>query len=269
MQERNVPEWLIKDEPREILKDNDAFVRKSADALAFVLEKVRRTPVRQNGRVAFSTPVKLGLTFLTILLVSAARNFAFVEILGVALLARIAAYDAKKIARILALPIQAVALALLILAPSLFWGQTRAFVVVPCKTFITTASLAILAYSTNWNRFTCAFKSFGAPDALVFIFDLTLKYIVVLSEICLETIEAVRLRSVGRNRRKARTLGGIVGVAFLRAQKMAQEQFDAMTCRCFSGNYRRFRAPMRLVDWGGVVIAAVMVALFAYLEWGV
>jgi cobalt/nickel transport system permease protein len=266
MKDVQVPQWLLQEERITPPKDRDAFIRKSAAALTYVLTKARRIDERQRSRIAFSTQIKLALTLLFVLLVAASRNFAFVEIVGVALLVLLATYEQEKLARVLILPIQALIISLIILAPSLLLGQTRAFVVVPCKTFLTTTAISLLAYSTSRNRFTCAFKSFGAPDSALFIFDLTLKYVVVLGEICLETLEAVRLRSVGRNRRKAQTLGGIVGVAFLRAQKSAQEQFDAMTCRCFSGKYRRFKAPMRKIDLLGVALCLGLLSLFIYLE---
>ncbi len=269
MKEAPVPQWLLQEDRIEPPRDRDVFLRRSADALKYALSKARRVDERNRSRIAFSTQIKLALTLTLILLVSASRNFAFVEIVGAAILVLLASYEPRKLTRVLTLPVQAVLLSILILAPSLFWGQTRALVTIPCKTFISTTALSILAYSTNWNRFTCAFKSFGVPDAALFIFDLTLKYVVVLCDVCLETLEAVRLRSVGRNRRKAQTLGGIVGVAFLRAEKSAQEQFDAMTCRCFSGKYRRFKAPLRSIDWLGAALCASLWGLFVYLEFAV
>lgn len=267
MSDHNVPAWLLEEERFEPPKDSDAFLRKSATALELVISQIRRVDKRKHGRVSFSVQTKLALTLLTIFLVSAARNFFFVEIVGVALLLLLASFEPKKLRGVLFVPIQSFLLSAVIMAPSLWWGQSRALVVVPCKTLISTTVLAIMIYSTNWNRFTCAFKSFGIPDSVLFIFDLTLKYTVILSETCLATLESTRLRSVGRNRQKQRTLGGIVGSTFLHAQKLAQEQFDGMVCRCFSGNYRRFKTPFRAIDLVGVILGLAMIALFLYLEY--
>ncbi len=266
MKNVQTPVWLLREDVGKVPTDGDAFLRRSYDALGFVLNKAKRAPERSRGKFDLSTRVKLALTLIVVFCASAARNFVFVEIVGVAELALIATFDAKKIVRILTAPIQACLISAAILAPAIFWGQTRAFCVVPWKTLVSTVALALLAYSTNWNRFTCAFKSFGAPDALVFVFDLTLKYVVVLSDICLDSLDALRLRSVGRDRHKAKTLGGVVGVALLRAQKTAQEQFDAMTCRCFSGKYSRFRTPLRPIDFVGVALCLLTILLFVYLE---
>lgn len=265
MSELRAPEWLLKENGGTSPKGGGAFLRKSALVLSRTIRSVRRTPERPRG-LAFSPAARLALALVAILLVSASRRFLFVETIGVALLALLATYDARKLARTLTLPFEAFLASLVLLAPALFWGQTRAVVVVPAKTFVTTLILSTLAQSMNWNRLTCAFKTFGAPDALVFIFDLTLKYVVVFGEVCLETIDAALLRSVGRDRRGARTLGGIVGSVFLRAQVAAQEQFDAMTCRCFSGVYRRYRAPFRRADLIAVLLIVVLIALFIYFE---
>ena len=267
MSELKAPDWLLKTETRARPKDRAIFLRKTSDALAYALKTARRVDEpERRGAFRFSTQMKLALALTIVTLVPIARNFAFVEIVCCALLLYLSTLDAKRLARVLAAPLQATLLSLVILAPSLLWGQTRALIATPCKTFATTTALALLAYSTNWNRFTCAFKSFGTPDAVIFIFDLTLKYVVVLCEISLETLEAARLRSVGRNRRKARTIGGIAGTAFLRAQKFSQEQFDAMTCRCFSGKYKRFHAPFRKADLLGALLVLAILALFVYLE---
>ncbi len=266
MAELRTPEWMLREEEHLPPKRGGAFLRKSGAALARLLKSLRRVPAPPRGP-AFSPPMRLALTFVTILLVSASQNFVFVEVIGVAALVLLATLDARSIARTLALPLQAFLMSLVILAPALFWGQTRAFVVVSTKTFITTLTLSFLIQSMNWNRFTCAFKTFGAPDSLVFIFDLTLKYVVVFGESVVETVEAATLRSVGRERRRARTLGGIVGALFLRAQDAAQEQFDAMTCRCFSGVYRRYRAPFRQADILGILILIAIVALFIWFEY--
>lgn len=264
MSETRTPDWLLREERIDPPKDRGAFLRKSAEALRFALSKARR--VDERSRLALSTQAKLATTLLIVGLVSASRNFLFVEIVGAGLLALLATCESRKLARVLILPLQATALSAIILAPSLLLGQTRAIVVVPVKTLVSTTALSLLAHSTNWNRFTCALKSFGVPSAALFIFDLTLKYVVVLCELALETLDAVRLRSVGRDRRKARTLGGIVGTLFLRSQRAAQEQFDAMTCRCFSGEYRRFKAPFRPIDLLAVAVCSAAIALFAYLE---
>ena len=265
MSERPLPEWLLAEESRELPRDRDAFLWKSARTFAFIVKSARYCPDKKS-RLRLAPSVKLSLALTCVFCVSASRNFAFVEIVVVALLLLLASFEPRKLRRIVVPPLEAFLASILILAPSIFWGQTRAFFIIPIKTLVTTGVLSVLAQSMGWNRFSCAFRSFGVPDSLVFIFDLTLKYTVVFSEVCLATIDAVILRSVGRNRAKARSLGGIVGLVFFRAQDAAQDQFDAMKCRCFSGVYRRYSARLNANDYLAIAFVAALLGLFVYLE---
>ncbi|MBR4975447.1 MAG: hypothetical protein IKY61_00220 [Thermoguttaceae bacterium] len=267
IEQPRLPAWLNSDEQYDPPRDRDAFVRRSAAALSSVLSQIRRAPV-SGSAFGLSTPVETFCVFALVLLVAAAQNFAFVEILGAATLVRVALLPPRRLADVLTAPFQAFLFSLLITAPAAFFGQPRAFVVVPCKTLVATTLISLLARSAPWNRLSASFKTFGAPDLFIFVFDLTLKYVALLSEIALQTLDAVRLRSVGRDRRKSATLGGVVGVAFLKAQDAVEEQFDAMTCRGFSGEYRRFPiAAFRPLDaLGGVALVALFAALFLYLE---
>ncbi len=265
MNERPLPDWLVTEDSRDLPRDRDAFLWKSARMFAFVVRSARYCPDKK-GRFRLAPAVKLSLAFACVFCVSAARNFAFVEIVGVALLLLFASFESRKLRRVIVPPLEAFLASVLILAPSLFWGQTRAFFVIPIKTLITTGVLSVLAQSMGWNRFSCAFRSFGVPDSLVFIFDLTLKYTVIFSEVCLSTIDAVILRSVGRNRSKARSLGGIVGLVFFRAQDAAQDQFDAMKCRCFSGVYRRYSSRFTARDYLAIALIVALLGTFVYLE---
>ena len=149
MTEPRIPDWLLADDAIEPPKGGGAFLRKTASALSGVIRSVRRVP-ENSGRFAFSPPTRLALAVVTILLVSASSVFMFVEIVGVALLALLATFDARRLARTLALPLEAYLAALVILAPALIWGQTRAFVVVSTKTLITTLTLSLLIQSMNW-----------------------------------------------------------------------------------------------------------------------
>ncbi|MBQ2791124.1 MAG: hypothetical protein IJE97_15920, partial [Thermoguttaceae bacterium] len=177
----NLPDWLRSDERYEPPRDRDAFVRRSAAAISAGLSQVRRAPVEGGGAFGLSTPVETLCVFTVVLLVAASRNFAFIEIVGAATLVRIAFLAPRRLADVLTAPFQAFLFSLLITAPAAFFGQPRAFVVVPCKTLVATTLVSLLARSTPWNRLTASFKTFGAPDLFVFTFDLALKYVALLA----------------------------------------------------------------------------------------
>ena len=46
---------------------------------------------------------------------------------------------------------------------------------------------------------------------------------------------------MGRNRRKQRAAGAVLGTLFLRAQRLSEATYEAMVCRGFTGEYPRAR----------------------------
>ena len=54
---------------------------------------------------------------------------------------------------------------------------------IPCKTFLTVAALGMLTEFLPWNQLTAAMRVFHLPQVVIFIFDTTLRYIVLLGEI--------------------------------------------------------------------------------------
>lgn len=68
-----------------------------------------------------------------------------------------------------------------------------------------------------------------------------MKYISVLGEICVDILQAVSLRSVGKNPDKAKSFSGILGITFLKSSEMAEEMYASMCCRGVPENTRRNR----------------------------
>jgi cobalt/nickel transport system permease protein len=81
-------------------------------------------------------------------------------------------------------------------------------------------------------------------------------------------LQALRLRSVGVNHHKQASMGGIGGVVLLKAERDAQDTYDAMRCRGFDGTYRTDGARLGLkpVDALWVALLAALVALFLFTQ---
>jgi cobalt/nickel transport system permease protein len=110
---------------------------------------------------------------------------------------------------------------------------------------------------------------FRVPDVVILTPSLALKNIVALGNVALEMLEALRLRSVGRNRDKSASIGGIGGVLFLKSGKAAETTTQAMRCRGFEGDYRvrtHARQALRAADLAWAAGLALLVALFLYLQ---
>jgi cobalt/nickel transport system permease protein len=135
------------------------------------------------------------------------------------------------------------------------------------KVFLSVSLVNLLSATTPWNRITEGFKFFHVPDLFILTFDLTLKYIVALGDVSLAMLEALKLRSVGRNRKKGGAVTGVLGVTFLKSRAMSEELYGAMQCRGFEGVYERpghFAFSKR--DIWYILLVAAVTALFIYLE---
>ncbi|MCR5792382.1 MAG: energy-coupling factor transporter transmembrane protein EcfT, partial [Lachnospiraceae bacterium] len=94
----------------------------------------------------------------------------------------------------------------------------------------------------------------------------TLKYIVLLGDLCLQILYALRLRSVGRNNQKHTSAGGVLGVTFLKSREMAGEMFQAMECRGFEGEYVVSKEKgIHITDVIYLLAATVIIVIYVYL----
>ena len=51
-------------------------------------------------------------------------------------------------------------------------------------------------------------------------------------------LTAYTLRAVGNHQKKYQTVGGVMGITFLRGTEMSQEMYEAMRCRGFTDDYK-------------------------------
>ncbi len=80
-------------------------------------------------------------------------------------------------------------------------------------------------------------------------------------------LEAVKLRTVGRNKSGEKSLSGVLGTAFLKSREMSDEMFDAMTCRGFDGEYPMpKREKLSRGDFVYLIFTIIGIAVFIYFE---
>ena len=110
-------------------------------------------------------------------------------------------------------------------------------------------------------------RTFRIPSLFIFTLDITLKYISVLGEICVDILTSVGLRSVGKNPDKAKSFSGVLGITFLKSSEMAEEMYASMCCRGFTGEYqmgKKYR--LCLQDVLGILMMVCGICLFLYLN---
>jgi cobalt/nickel transport system permease protein len=154
-----------------------------------------------------------------------------------------------------------------ILLPSAFSGNVHNCIMITTKVFATITAVNILSNTTKWNAVTGALKKFFIPDIFILVLDITIKYIVMLGDFSLEMFYALKLRSVGKNTVKHKSISGIAGTIFIKSKEMAEDMYSAMECRGYTGEYRsKSKDAFSWRDGASVLYSALIVFVFIYFE---
>ena len=261
-----IPSWLAEPADYEPPKDRDIFIAQSILSVTSVLSHFRLDD-GVSAKFSASAPMKLVLGLVCILLTSLSTNFFFTLIMLACVLVRMCLLPAKKLKRAVGIAVGALLLSFFIMLPAILLGQNHSAVLISTKVFVSVGIAMCVVLSTPFNQLTSALRVFHVPNMFIMTMDLALKNIVSLGEVALEVLTSLKLRSVGRNKDKGTSLGGVAGVVFLKSNDAAKDTFDAMTCRGFEGEYqvpnsRQWKA----LDLAWAAFLAVIIAAFVYLQ---
>ena len=263
---QEMPEWMLQKEAYIPSSDREAFLTKSTKAVLGVLSRMKFQGGK-DGRFSATPSFQLFYTLVYIILTACNQNYFFTQIMFAGVMVVLAFYPAKSIRRILAGTLGAVVISALILIPAMFMGNPQILLRITTKVCISVTLIGILSYGTSWNRLTAALRAFRVPDLLIFTLDITLKYISVLGAISLDILTALKLRSVGKNPKKARSFSGILGTSFLKSREMADEMYASMCCRGFTGEYhKQYKYRFRKQDLLHLLLLVCCLLLFYYLK---
>lgn len=246
-------------------KDHDGFIAKSILKLLGLLATIRGNAAEEQKGAGAA--MKLTATLTLIILTAVSRNMFFTWCLIAGFLVRLIFVPGKISLRVMKNAAGVTILSALILLPSVFTGSPRTILTVSLKVFLSVGLITLMSLSTPWNKITEALKILHVPDLLIFILDLTLKYIAILGSICCNMLTSLKLRSIGRNHQKEHAFSGIFGVTFIKSRQMAYEMYEAMVCRGFEGEYIKDRKrSLGKRDVPLLLILAAVIMLFIYSQ---
>lgn len=263
-----IPNWLQQNENYAPAPGRDRFIDKSIQGLLRVLR--RCYAVDGAVRNGWGHPLlKLVDALLVCFVVITATIPQFLYVPLAWLCVRLALLSGRQSYLILKVAFTAAIINLIVLLPAYFWmGQTRA-PLIAIKIFMTVTAMQLFSLTTDWNGVLRAFKWLRVPAGLVFILHITLKYIFVLGRVALSMMYALRLRSVGRGRNNGHSLGGVMGMLFLRSREQAQALYWGMVCRGFDGTYRAVKAgKTKWSLWDGLIVVVDVFILYAFIVGG-
>jgi cobalt/nickel transport system permease protein len=261
-----MPEWLLKNENYIPAADRDTFINKSILSFMKVISLIKAQDGSSPDKFGVNAFFRVLFTLMLAVFISLSRTSEFIYIVFAYLLLLLCAMSGKDIIKILSVSITAMVFAVVILLPTAFSGNNYSIIIIPAKVFCTITAIGILSRSTRWDQIIGALKRFHLHDLVIFILDITLKYIVMLGEFAVEMLYALKLRSVGKNKSKYTSMSGVAGTMFLVSREMSEEMYSAMECRGFDGEYRIYQKfTFKLVDAVYLLINAGIITIFIYL----
>lgn len=262
----DIPQWLLSADDYVPPADKEAFLHKTMLSILAKLTLLRQNSMNAGQSRYISPAFKLFFVFLTVLLVASSVKSAFPLLVLALLLVYLACQKASFIAPILKTGAAASAFTFIIVLPSLFLGNERIFIL-PLKVFITVSLLKCFVQNMPFYELSRTMRSFGISSAFILIFELTLRYIVLLGQTASDLLISMRLRSVGRNNAKYSSLASVMGTTFLKSQRYSQYTYDAMRCRCFTGEYdSKGHFQLQPIHAVYAILIFIMLMLFLCLE---
>jgi cobalt/nickel transport system permease protein len=236
-EKKNIPQWLLKpDEPFEVGK-KERFIEKNILTLFKLLAAIRSRSSDHCFLSRIHPALKLFSLVVLLFLISLSRSMVFISTVGSCMLLLISILPVNIMKRILIMSLTAAVFMAVTLLPAFLVGIHGHYLLVVVKVWLTVSFSGLLMLTTSWHALIAALKLFRVPDLFILILDITLKYIVIFSDFTLNMFYALKLRSVGKNAKKAAPVAGIAGTLFLKSKEMSEDLYDAMVCRGFSGHY--------------------------------
>ena len=233
--------------------------------LSRILESESGT--KQKAVLKVMPVLRVSTAFLCILLCALSRNAVYTVMVLAFELLRTAFMNPESMKHVLRNVIVAAVFAFIITLPAVFTGNPGTMTTVIMKVCESVMVLSILNEIMTWKEVTYAFRQLHLPSLFVFVLESTMRYLVLLGRYADRMLEAVNLRSVGNTSWRDSHIGGILGTTFLKAQQMAQENNEAMQCRCFEGIYAtREQYHFGLPDLVYLVLSVFLIVLFFYTE---
>lgn len=234
--------WLYEKENYNPPKSQNRYIESSISAFRKLLWKFKHINSGiKTRKIYFLNPVIKSL-FAVILISFCAYSRTFAELLYIFIwiFLSLVTMHKKDIQKCMSLAVIVFLGNFLILAPSLLMKNFNSITIV-FKSVLMVLTLNIYVFTTKWNHITKVLKFFRIPDVIIFLLDITLKYIISFSEFSIEMLDGLKVRTIGKtNKNISKSSTSIAGSIFIKAKEQSEELFWAMECRGFSGEYSTF-----------------------------
>ena len=234
-----LPAWMRNTDSYVPPGGGGTFAVRTIQSISAAVGKLRFLPGQERKRF-LPAPVRLLFLFSLILLLSVSRQFMVLLACTAIALLTLASMQPRQILSVLKSAIAAAIFTCLLLLPAMLLrpaGRWNNLVII-WKVFISVQLVSIFNHTTQWNHITSALRRLHVPGVFIFTIDISLKYIVILGRFINDLLTSYLLRAVGKNRKKYKSVGSVMGVTFLRGTEMNRQMYEAMVCRGFTDDYK-------------------------------
>ena len=233
-----LPEWMTTSENYAPPKDGGAFAVKTIKAIGQAMGRIRLQAGHEK-KLHIPAILKLVGLVVAIVIISVTQQRLVIMAAAAILLAYLAMWPARDLVPILKASLAAGLIGLIIMLPAMLMNRAglNNNLLVVVKIMLSITLVNIFNHTTQWNHITGALRRLHVPATFVFILDITLKYIVLLGRLITDLLTAMQLRAVGHDDSKYTSVGGVMGVTFLRGAEMNTQMYEAMRCRGFTDDY--------------------------------
>lgn len=234
-----LPNWMKETDNYIPAQDGGRFVVESMKSIGKSMSQIKVQKGHEKGR-ALPSLLKLCFMIAAILVISVTKNPLIVMAYAAFILLYLCTWPARDILNVFKAGIIAAVLAVIILLPAVIFNKEliRNELFIIAKVFLSVITVSIFNHTTQWNHVTGALRKLHVPGIFIFTLDITLKYIVVLGNLINDLLISMQLRSVGKNNKKYDSIGGVMGVTFIRGVEMNKQMYEAMQCRGFTDDYK-------------------------------
>ena len=232
-----IEEWLLEKDDYIPKREKNSYIEKSIFSMIKSVSMIRENKNKEGIIYSINPSLKVIITILNIISVALTRSFIYLFIFDLYILMFLFFINRKDRARIVKISLVFPFIKLITLIPAMLNGNILNSLLILQKMFCTIVLMNVLSHTTKWSEINKALKLIFIPDIFIWIMDITIKYIVLLSEYSIDLLFSLKLRSVGVSKNKNNSLSSIIGNVFLKSYKMSEEMSSAMECRGFVGEY--------------------------------
>ncbi len=255
-----LPSWLIEKENYEPIKDRSIFIDRT---LLNIGSTLKRFDYKNVYNCKVNPSITLLFIFITILTISLTKSSLYLYTILAFIVIRLALFDSNIINNVLSKTIKGQIVSIIILLPSLFMGYASTFININLKVFISLTLISLFNSLYSTSQITTAFRSFKISNLFIYIIDITIKYIVLFSRTCIELLQCLKCRTIGKIAHKDKAMTNLAGNLFVKSQYESKEMLEAMKCRGFTGEYIN-TSPIAFTRYDFLFIVIILMELITF-----